>query len=41
MKTMRISHFKSHALKILDNVAKTQEIIIITKHTTRLMSLFS
>ncbi len=31
MKTMGISHFKSHALKILDNVAKTQEIIIITK----------
>jgi len=31
MKTMGISHFKSHALKILDQVAKTQEIIIITK----------
>ncbi len=31
MKTMGISKFKSHALKILDQVAKTQEIIIITK----------
>ena len=31
MKTMGISQFKSHALKILDNVAKTREIIIITK----------
>lgn len=31
MKTMGISQFKSHALKILDQVAKTQEIIIITK----------
>jgi len=31
MKTMGISQFKSHALKILDQVAKTQEIIIITR----------
>ncbi len=31
MKTMGISKFKSHAVKILDNVAKTQEIIVITK----------
>jgi prevent-host-death family protein len=31
MKTMGISKFKSHALKILDQVAKTQEIIVITK----------
>ena len=31
MKTMGISQFKSHALKILDQVAKTQEIIVITK----------
>ena len=31
MKTMGISHFKSHALRILDQVAKTQEIIVITK----------
>ena len=31
MKTMGISQFKTHALKILDQVAKTQEIIIITK----------
>jgi len=31
MKTMGISEFKSHALKILDQVAKTQEMIVITK----------
>ena len=31
MKTMGISQFKSHALKILDQVNKTQEIIVITK----------
>ena len=31
MKTMGISKFKSYALKILDQVAKTQEIIVITK----------
>ncbi len=31
MKTMGISKFKSHALKILDQISKTQEIIVITK----------
>ena len=31
MKTMGISKFKSHALQILNQVAKTQEIIVITK----------
>ena len=31
MKTMGISQFKLHALKILDKVAKTPEIIVITK----------
>jgi len=31
MKTMGISKFKSHALQILDQVSKTQEIIVITK----------
>lgn len=31
MKTMGISEFKSHALKILDQVSNTQEIIVITK----------
>lgn len=31
MQTMGISQFKSHALKILDQVAKTQEVIVITK----------
>ena len=31
MKTMAISKFKAYALKILDQVAKTQESIVITK----------
>jgi prevent-host-death family protein len=31
MKTMGISQFKAHALKILDQVAKTREEIVITK----------
>ena len=31
MQTMGISEFKSHALKILDQVSKTKEVITITK----------
>ncbi|RJP74754.1 MAG: type II toxin-antitoxin system prevent-host-death family antitoxin [Desulfobacteraceae bacterium] len=31
MKTMAISEFKTHALKILNEVAKSQESVIITK----------
>ncbi len=31
MQTMGISEFKAHALKILDQVAKSQESIVITK----------
>ena len=31
MKTMGISQFKTHALKILKQVSQQQEIIIITK----------
>ncbi len=31
MKTMGISHFKSHALKILDQIAKNHEMVVITK----------
>jgi len=31
MQTMGISQFKTHALKMLDQVAKSQEDIIITK----------
>jgi prevent-host-death family protein len=31
MQTMGISQFKAHALKILDQVAKLQESIVITK----------
>jgi len=31
MQTMGISHFKSHALKILDRIAKNKETLVITK----------
>ena len=31
MRTMAISKFKSHALKVLNEVAKSQETILITK----------
>jgi prevent-host-death family protein len=31
MKTMAISEFKTHALKVLNEVAKSEETIIITK----------
>ena len=31
MKTIAISEFKAHALKVLNEVAKSQETIIITK----------
>jgi len=31
MKTMAISEFKAHALKILNEVAKSHETIVITK----------
>ena len=31
MKTMGISQFKTHALKTIDQVAATHEIVVITK----------
>ena len=31
MKTMAISKFKTHVLKVLNEVAKSQETIVITK----------
>lgn len=31
MKTMAISEFKAHALQVINNVAKSQETIVITK----------
>lgn len=31
MKTMAISEFKAHALKVLDEVEKNRETIVITK----------
>ena len=34
MKTMAISEFKTHALKILNQVSQTHESIVITKRGT-------
>jgi prevent-host-death family protein len=31
MKTMAISEFKAHALKVLNEVAQSQETVVITK----------
>jgi prevent-host-death family protein len=31
MQTMAISQFKAYALKIIDQVSKTKEVVIITK----------
>lgn len=31
MKTMAISEFKAHALKVINEVAKSQETVVITK----------
>ncbi|PJC73521.1 MAG: type II toxin-antitoxin system Phd/YefM family antitoxin, partial [Syntrophobacterales bacterium CG_4_8_14_3_um_filter_49_14] len=31
MKTMAISEFKAYALKVLNDVAKSQETVVITK----------
>jgi prevent-host-death family protein len=39
MQTMGISRFKTHALKILDQVAITQESIVITKRGKPLAQL--
>ena len=39
MKTMGISHFKTHALKILDQIAKTHEEIVITKRGKPLVQI--
>lgn len=39
MQTMGISKFKTHSLKILDQVAKTQESIVITKRGKPLAQL--
>ena len=39
MQTMGISQFKSHALKILDKVAKTHETIVITKRGKPLVQI--
>jgi prevent-host-death family protein len=36
MKTMAISEFKAHALKVLNEIAKSQETIVITKRGTPL-----
>ena len=39
MKTMAISEFKAHALKVINEVAKTQETIVITKRGKPLAQL--
>ena len=39
MKTMGISEFKTHALKIVDQIAKTQEHIVITKRGKPLVQI--
>ena len=39
MKTMGINQFKTHALKILDQIAQTQEIIVITKRGKPLVQI--
>jgi len=39
MKTIGISKFKTHALKILDKIAETQKIIVITKRGKPLVQL--
>jgi prevent-host-death family protein len=31
MKTMTITHFKTYALKVVDQVSKSQESVVITK----------
>jgi prevent-host-death family protein len=39
MKTMGISEFKSHALKVLSQVEKTQEVVVITKRGKPLVQI--
>jgi antitoxin (DNA-binding transcriptional repressor) of toxin-antitoxin stability system len=39
MKTMGISEFKAHALKILDLIAKSHESLIITKRGKPLVQI--
>ncbi len=31
MKTIAISEFKTHALKLIDEIAKSHEVVVITK----------
>jgi len=40
MKTMGISEFKAHALKIINQISKTQEGIVITKRGKPLAEIF-
>ena len=39
MKTMAISEFKTHALKIIDQLSKNHETIIVTKRGKPLVKL--
>lgn len=36
MKTMAISHFKTHALKVIDQLSHNNESIVVTKRGTPL-----
>ncbi len=40
MKTMPISQFKAHALKIIDRISKDQESMIITKRGRPIAQVF-
>jgi len=39
MKTMTITNFKTYALKVIDQVSKSQESIVITRRGTPLAEL--
>ena len=39
MQSMTISNFKAHALKVLDNLSKTKESVIVTKRGKPLVTI--
>ena len=39
MKTMTITHFKTYALKVIDEVSKSQEGVVITRRGSPLAEL--
>lgn len=40
MKTMAVSEFKSHALQVLGEVARTKETVVVTKRGEPLAEVF-